>query len=298
MLGRRAMLVLWSAAGAVVLLVGYAMMVRLGAGQWVDDVAIEGRKSTRLAARRFSTGVMALATPAATVVVGAAIVGFGFVRRGRLAAVSCAVSILLGVAAARMLKDGLARTDLLQDSLLSQANSYPSGHTTAAAVLALMAVTVSSPAWRARVAAVSVAWLVGHTVGMAGSGWHRPSDLIGGMALAVLISALASLPVVSSWRGPPVARTRAWYRQQRPAAAVVAVAIFAPLIWYVPIRLLGTSSYGSFKVHLALALASCGAAALMVIVHARIVDAADVAADMLFGRSPSEQTRLSAGREE
>ncbi len=270
-------LVLWALSGAVVLCLTYLVMVRLGTGQWLDDLGFEGRKSTRLAARRLMTWGVGAFTPAVSAVVGGCAVWLAMRRRGWMAALSVAAAILGTPLVARAMKDLLPRTDLGRDTFLSPANSYPSGHSAVAMVVALMAVTVAPPLWRPRVTGIASVAVVVHTVGMAGSGWHRPSDLAGGIALAVAVAGIASLPVLHSWRDPREVVGDQWFTRTGSVLGAALLAAVAPLPWYVPIRLLGTSSYGSFKAHLVVTLATCAAAAAVVTLHARLVDAADAA---------------------
>ena len=108
------------------------------------------------------------------------------------------------------------------------ANQWPSGHATAAMTLALCAVMVAPPAWRA--ATALVAW--GATVGLAYAtlalAWHYPSDVLAGLLLGGLwvSSALALLQRVD--RGDPRAARPPRLRTLVAAAggaALVAAAI-------------------------------------------------------------------------
>ncbi len=269
-------LVAWSMLGAGTLVLTYLLMVRLGAGQWLDDVALDGRKSTRLAARRAVAAAVRLLTPAAVVVVTGWSVVVAARLRGVAAALAAGAATLATVALARVLKSGLPRDDRLVESFVGPENSYPSGHTAVAVTLALMAISVSPPRWRAAVTTAAVVAIGFHTVGMAGTGWHRPSDLVGGIGLAVMVSAIASLVVVRSWRGTVEDPPSQWFADSRRAGIVVGLAVAISLSWYVVIRLLGTSSYGSFKAHLVLTLATVGLAVGVVVAHSRLVDAADL----------------------
>ncbi len=64
--------------------------------------------------------------------------------------------------------------------------SFPSGHTTIAASMSLAVLGVSSNAWRLRLAGPLLAWTVLTATATIAAGWHRPSDVLGGLAMAAL----------------------------------------------------------------------------------------------------------------
>ena len=83
----------------------------------------------------------------------------------------------------QLLKDGLSRPDLgLRDSLL---NSWPSGHTTvAASVSAALALAVPRRL-RPLVIVVGVVYTSATGVGTMIGGWHRASDVVGGLLVVL-----------------------------------------------------------------------------------------------------------------
>lgn len=109
-----------------------------------------------------------------------------------------ALSIVLFGAAAILVSQLLKHEWLLRPDLfeLDAQNTFPSGHMTVFAVIAAAAVWAVPAGLRATVAILAgvlvsvVAWQ------LLEYGWHRPSDLIGAQALAVLAFAVAS------WIGP------------------------------------------------------------------------------------------------
>src|SRR5205823_9520771 len=69
--------------------------------------------------------------------------------------------------------------------------SWPSGHATAAAALAMCAVLVAPERMRLRVAVLGAAFALGAGCAMLIREWHMPSDVLGGYLLAGLWTALA-----------------------------------------------------------------------------------------------------------
>lgn len=144
-------------------------------------------------------------------------------------------------------------------------NSLPSGHTTVVTSLVLAALLVVPPAGR---------WLVslGGSVGVAVTGigtvvanWHRPSDVVAGVAVAMMWGCLAlaalSLRVEERPQGPP---------RLRPVALTLGLTVAASVLVALGVRPDGT--VGDLVLHLltmgGLALVS----AVAVGTFARMVD--------------------------
>jgi membrane-associated phospholipid phosphatase len=295
---RTARLVVWSLIGLFVLLALYVLMVRLSFGQVLDDIAMEGRKATRLRPRRLASSVVEAATPIALIVGGGALVVLADRWRGRVAALAVAVTLAGAGVLARVAKAELPRENMVSGSWVGPANTYPSGHTAVATALALMAVAVCPANWRARVAGCCAAALALHTVAMMGSGWHRPSDVVGGMSLAVALGGVGAAVVVRRWRGSPQRDEHGWFDRSRGIGIAVAASLVASLMWYLPIRLLSTGSSGEsgFRSHLALALMSVTAAVLVVAAQARLTHAADAGRASVAGAP--DDSGVSALREQ
>jgi hypothetical protein len=270
----------WSAAWLVGLAVLYLLLVRTHAGQHLDEVATQGRQATLLAPRRFGARVVELVTPLALGLGGVALV-LGAARwRGRRSAVAVVGALAVTVVAARLLKAGLWRDELLDTSRARPENTFPSGHSAAAVVLVLLAVTICPPWWRGRVAATCVGVVTVHTLFMAGSGWHRLADVAGALALGAAAASLAACVIVGEWRGEASPAGPEWFGATRGLLAAAGGAVGAAVLWYLPLRLLspdGVVRLG-FAAHVAVTLVLCVASALCVAVHARLVQAADVAA--------------------
>jgi membrane-associated phospholipid phosphatase len=151
------------------------------------------------AAHLFSTTIVDLAEPLPFLAILGAIVLFGLAvgrRRETIAAVAVAAGATLTT---QVLKHLLEHPRVVPDLAgfhQPWADSFPSGHTTAAAALAVAAVLVAPPAWRAATAAVGVAFAGGMCLAVMVLQWHFPSDVLGGLL------------VVASWGFAAVAALR------------------------------------------------------------------------------------------
>lgn len=118
---------------------------------------------------------------------------------GRALTIACfGAAAIVG---SQLLKDAwLERPQLFE---LDASNTFPSGHMTVFAVLAGGLIWALPRSAKAAVAIMSAFLLGIVSWQLLGYGWHRPSDLLGAQALAVLAFALAA------WLGPRGSRRRA-----------------------------------------------------------------------------------------
>ena len=175
----------WSAIGFVALYLG---AVRTAGGQRLDQAAmllisaaIGSDTWAEVTVLAVSVGSMLTAT--AIVVAATAVVHGG--RHALIGAVAAGTV----VAGAELLKLGLDRPD----TLTASANSFPSGHVAAVAGLAVALMIALPRALRWPVAVL----VAGPAVGFTGLAtivllWHRPSDVVGSVLLAVMVNALAN----------------------------------------------------------------------------------------------------------
>ena len=96
-------------------------------------------------------------------------------------------AVLVSVLGAEVLKLALPHAGVV-DPVWTWAGggSFPSGHTTIAASMSLAVLGISSNAWRRRLAGPLLAWTVLTATATVAVGWHRPSDVLGGLAMAAL----------------------------------------------------------------------------------------------------------------
>ena len=176
------------AATAVLAFVVVAM-VALGSatGQRLDRRAMDALSSPQRTTHRL-VEVLSLVSVWSVALVLAACVVLALVRR-RMAAAAAAMVLVAGAnVTTQVLKyDVLTRPDIG----FGDVNSLPSGHTTVAVSLALAGVLVAPAAWRSLVALLGSggATLIG--AGTVVGRWHRPGDVVAGVAVCLLWAALA-----------------------------------------------------------------------------------------------------------
>jgi membrane-associated phospholipid phosphatase len=205
-------LLLLALAAGIVMVIAYVVFMRTFPGQRLDDLAFEGRKATYLSARRASTFLVRhLTIPA--VLAGVALILVMAARRGTWRAGAVAVaSIGASVLGARLLKLLLPRPELSELANATYDNTFPSGHSAAVMATALAVLSVGGDAFRRTVMPLAVVGVVGYSAAMVGSGWHRPSDVGGGLMLAVVVVSVATALRVLR-EGPVVLVPLGWQAQ-------------------------------------------------------------------------------------
>ncbi|MEI7885858.1 MAG: phosphatase PAP2 family protein [Actinomycetes bacterium] len=170
----------------------YVIFVRTAPGQRFDDIAFEGRKATRLAARRPATFLVHMLT-VPSILIGCLAIAVDTFRRGwwRTGAVALCSVGLTGLLA-RLLKGALGRPSLVDLAYASSRNSFPSGHSATVVAVLLAAVSACEPSVRAFLASACALLCAVYAATLLGSGWHRPSDVLAGICLAVLVVATST----------------------------------------------------------------------------------------------------------
>lgn len=178
--------------GVVLLATAYVLSVRTFPGQRLDDLAFEGRKATYLTARRASTFLVDHLTVPAVVCGALAILAVSARRRNWLAGGVAVLSIVGTIGAARLLKAVLPRPEISDLANATLDNTFPSGHSAAILATLLAGLSIGSDRFRRLAMPLAVVTVVGYSTAMIGSGWHRPSDVGGGLFLAVAVVSLAT----------------------------------------------------------------------------------------------------------
>lgn len=200
---------------------------------------------------------------------------------------SMAVHIVVLVAGAaatsQILKRLLVQRVLLADNLQVTPNSFPSGHTTLAAAIAV-ALTLAVPrAVRGPVAIAGAAWTAIAGIGTIAGGWHRPSDVLGALlvvgawsflvlaadALGALRTAARSadadpLPSLRSPRGSRAPRVPAPWIAVLIAAAVAGTGIGLACLSLVPTPLSLTDAASGALAYTGTAYTLAGATSALV----------------------------------
>lgn len=229
----RAIATLAAASGASVIGL-YLVFVRTPIGQRWDDRALLGGQLASLDSRQALTAALHGIRISTIVLMIALLLVIGLVRRRLVTAVSMAVAFGFSILSAEVLKRVLPRRDLAPElnAYVDNGNidTYPSGHATIAMGFALALIVVSSPRYRTAAAAFGMAWAAAVPVAALAAGWHRPSDVMGGMALALMWLA-GSTAIAVRRRGIVGPVPRSTRLLPLIAAAVVIGAVAALTVW-------------------------------------------------------------------
>jgi membrane-associated phospholipid phosphatase len=185
--------ILGAVLGAVVLVSSYLLAVWTRAGQALENAALRGADQVGpqdLATANEALNAITLVSLAVAMVVVAAI---GLIRRRTDLAVAGVGVIVLGQLITQSLKRFvLPRPPLVEVSGDFTHNSFPSGHTTIAITVLFALVLVVPYRWRGVMMLFIWAWAVGIGAFTITAKWHRFSDTLGAMAVALLCGCVAS----------------------------------------------------------------------------------------------------------
>jgi membrane-associated phospholipid phosphatase len=207
-----------SIAGGVGLVGLYVVFVWSPIGQRWDDRALLGGQLASPEARHMLTSALhgiRISTLGLMVVL---ILMIGLALRRLSTAIIVTVAFGGAILSAEILKELLPRRDLAPalNAYVDNGNidTYPSGHATIAMGFALALVIIASPRYRPAVAAFAMLWAAAIPMAALAAGWHRPSDVLGGMALALMwlsaASAIAVARFAQAGTTPPSQRYLAW----------------------------------------------------------------------------------------
>jgi membrane-associated phospholipid phosphatase len=196
--------VMLAAAGAAVLAAAAVWFAAFATdtGQRLDARALGHARAT-YGSRRYALAndAVRIADPLPFAVLGAGLLAIALARRRPQLACAAAVTLLAATVTTELLKELTAdpeRVALVPHTSITAA-SWPSGHTTAAAMLALWLPLVTPRALRplAAVAGGAIVLVVAGSVLVVG--WHFPSDVLGALCVAVAwtgagLAALAASP--------------------------------------------------------------------------------------------------------
>lgn len=178
------------AAPGALLGLTYLGLVVLPAGRALDQAGFAGRLDGGRHLLGFSRLLLGSITAPSVVAVLAALAIWatltGRTRRG-LVAVG---SVVAAAGSAELMKLVLPGT--AADGVARAAGSFPSGHVTLAAALALAVMSLLDGRGRRRLAGPAAAWVVSVAAATVTAGWHRPSDALGGVLLAVTWSRIGA----------------------------------------------------------------------------------------------------------
>lgn len=226
-----------TAAGVIGVVGLYVIFVRVPIGQRWDDRALLGGQLASLEARQAVTSALHGIRISTIILMVVLLLAVGLVRKQRAVALVTVVAFGGAIASAEILKRVLPRRDLAPElnAYVDNGNidTYPSGHSTIAMAFALGVLIVTAPRYRTAVAGIGMLWVAAVTMATLAAGWHRPSDILGGMAIALVWMAAAAAMTVA--RRTPVDSPSSPGRPLVLAAAVVFLVCAAALamwIWF------------------------------------------------------------------
>ena len=187
--------------GAVAALVAiglYAVTVRTRVGQLVGELILGGRPASSPIVAD-AEQVLATLSRTSLVIGTLCVITIALAQRRPWLAAAATVAIVGANASTQMLKVViLDRTDMLDGLFYPLPNSFPSGHATAAASIAVGALLVLPPLLRAPTVILSsiIVAVVGVSTLLAG--WHRMADAVGGVFVATAWGSAAG--AILGWR--------------------------------------------------------------------------------------------------
>lgn len=189
---------LWSIIFWVVVgVASYVLGVQSAVGQQAEASVLD--------AARFTTDPPAPLNLVSIPTVGIALLVIGLIAWGvhgvRRALALVAISATALVASQLLKLQLLSRPELFE---LDAPNTFPSGHMTVFAVLTAAIIWAVPTSVRAIAALAGAALLAAVGWQLLAFGWHRPSDVLGAIALGVLAFAVATIMSPSTNRGTPM----------------------------------------------------------------------------------------------
>lgn len=226
----------FTAVSLLIVVSTYLLLVRTGVGQRWDDRAYLGGLLASQSTRQDLTAILHRISIPSIALALIAVVAIGFARRRPRDSLITAGAIVGSILTAEILKRVLPRPDLAADlnALVNDSNreNFPSGHATIATAFALGFILISSPALRGIVTLGALLFTAFVPMAAVAAGWHRPSDALGGIALAAGWLGLAALVIVqdaeTSADPPPVPPLR---RLITLCLVVLGTAVLGTLLW-------------------------------------------------------------------
>nr|WP_296074340.1 phosphatase PAP2 family protein [uncultured Actinoplanes sp.] len=170
----------------------YKVFVRTTLGQTVDTVAMRGADVHHPKVVQLLDRTLNGTTLASLVLVCLAAAAVGVLRKRIDLAVGATLLVIGANASTQLLKTQLSRPHL--DGFPAP-NSFPSGHTSAAASVAFALVLVLPAAIRSTAALIGAGYVAVIAVATVWAAWHRPSDTVAALLVVLAWGALAVLGI-------------------------------------------------------------------------------------------------------
>ncbi|GLW28139.1 phosphatase PAP2 family protein [Actinoplanes regularis] len=193
-----------SAAGAYLV---HRVFIRTALGQSVDTAAMRGgdvrhEQVTEVLSR--TLGATQLAVLAVVCLVAAVV---GALRRRFDLSIGAALLVVAANVACQQFKAHLDRPDLDGSAM---PNSFPSGHTAAAASVAFVLILAFPRALRGAMGLIGAAYVTLVAVATVWAEWHRPSDTVAALLIVLACGALITWVIrLRRWGGPRPSSTPA-----------------------------------------------------------------------------------------
>jgi membrane-associated phospholipid phosphatase len=246
----------------------YVIFVRTGLGQRIDEAALDGRASLSARSINSADDLLRTVSVASVAILGGGIVLVAVVRARFLLAAAAAAVMAGANVTTQVLKEVLPRPDLLAGrGEIDALNTFPSGHTTVAASIAVAALLVAPRRLRGTVAVVGVIYAAAVGVATLTAGWHRPSDAIAGVSVVIGWGALAAWVIVVRTDPRWHAGTATPFASRLLVAAggALCAVTFAALAAVLVARRLGqVDTVGLGRAYMSAAVSIAGAALLLV----------------------------------
>jgi membrane-associated phospholipid phosphatase len=167
----------------------YLVFVRTSLGQVIDTLAMRGADVHHPKVVEVLNKALNGTTLVSLVLVCVVVAAIGILRKRIDLAVGAALMVVAANGSAQLLKDRLTRPNL--DDFPAP-NSFPSGHTAAAASVAFALILVLPYAVRGLVALIGAGYVTVIAVATVWAEWHRPSDTVAGLLIVLAWGALIS----------------------------------------------------------------------------------------------------------
>ena len=180
----------------------YRVFVRTSLGQLVDTAAMHGGDVRHPKVVEVLSRTLNGTTLVSLVLACVVAASIGVLRKRADLAVGAALLVIGANGSTQLLKTRLARPDL---DAFPAPNSFPSGHTAAAASVVCALILVLPHAVRGTVALIGFVYVTVIAVATIWAEWHRPSDTVAAVLIVLAWSSLVAFGVrVRRWsdRGP------------------------------------------------------------------------------------------------